>query len=148
MRYNSSSSKFSGVIAAMILAGGAMPAAAAEDVVAARNIRAGAIIAAADIVAPASETALRAATELVGLEAARSIYKGQPLNKSDLRAPTLIERNAIVTMEFVKGPMLISTEGRALDQGGSGERIRVMNLLSKRIVSATIVNANTVRTKQ
>ncbi len=147
MRYRPSASKFSGVIAAMILANGAMPA-AAEDVVAARNIRAGAIIAAADIVTPAGEAALRAATELIGLEAARSIYKGQPLNKDDLRAPTLIERNAIVTMEFVKGPMLIATEGRALDQGGSGDRIRVMNLLSKRIVSATVVSANTVRTKQ
>ncbi|MEE2690779.1 MAG: flagellar basal body P-ring formation chaperone FlgA [Pseudomonadota bacterium] len=147
MRDKFSSSKFSGVIAAMILTGGMTPA-LAEDVVAARNIRAGDLIEAADIVTPAGDAALRMAAGFIGLEAARSIYKGQPLSKDDLRRPTLIERNAIVTMEFVKGPMLISTEGRALDNGGDGDRIRVMNLLSKRIVSAVVVNANTVRTKQ
>lgn len=139
--------KFSGLIAATILASGYAPS-FAEEPVAARNIRAGEMIAAADIETPDSETALRKAAGFVGKEAARAIYRGQKISSQDLRAPTLVARNAIVSMEFNKGPLSISTEGRALDQGGEGQRIRVMNLTSRRVVSAIIVNANTVRTKQ
>ena len=147
MTRRSSSLKYGGLIAGLLLAAGAPPA-FASDIVAARNIRAGAIIVAADIVAPDTVEGLRAAAAYIGQEAARSIYKGQPLDSAELRAPTVVARNAVVTMEFVKGPMTIATEGRALDQGGEGDRIRVMNLLSRRIVTATIVNATTVRTLQ
>lgn len=147
MKGKPSYAKYSGLIAAMILAGGAAPA-QAEEVIAARNIRAGSVIAAGDLVAPESDAALRLAAGFIGLEATRSIYKGQPLNRDELRRPTLVERNAIVTMEFAKGPMMIATEGRALDQGGEGDRVRVMNLASRRIVTAVVVNANTVRTRQ
>lgn len=139
--------KFSGLIAATILASGYAPA-ILEEPVAARNIRAGEVLGASDIEAPASETGLRQAAGFVGKEAARSIYRGQRITPRDLRSPTLVERNAIVTMEFLKGPLSISTEGRALDPGGAGERIRVMNLVSRRVVSAVVVGANSVRTKQ
>jgi flagella basal body P-ring formation protein FlgA len=139
--------KFSGLIAASILASGYAPS-VGEELVAARNIRAGDVVAAADIATPRGDEALRRAAKLVGLEAVRNIYRGQPFSESDLKTPTLVSRNDIVTMEFAKGPMVISTEGRALDQGGLGDRVRVMNLLSKRIVTAVVVNNNTVRTRQ
>lgn len=139
--------KFAGLIAATILASGYAPA-VIDEPVAARNIRAGEVISASDIETPESDLALRMAAGFVGKEAARAIYRGQKISLRDLRAPTLVERNAIVAMEFVKGPLSISTEGRALDQGAEGDRIRVMNLASRRVVSAVIINANTVRTKQ
>jgi flagella basal body P-ring formation protein FlgA len=138
--------KFSGLIAATILATGYAPA-FAEELVAARNIRAGALVLAADIATPKGETALRLAANLIGLEAVHNIYRGQPITENDLRAPTIVARNEVVRMEFSKGPMTIATEGRALDQGGVGDRIRVMNLASKRVVSAVIVGASTVRTR-
>lgn len=139
--------KFSGLIAATILASGYAPA-ILEEPVAARNIRTGEVLSASDIEAPASEMGLRQAADFVGKEAARAIYRGQRISPQDLRTPTLVERNAVVTMEFTKGPLSISTEGRALDPGGAGERIRVMNLASRRVVSAVVVGANSVRTKQ
>lgn len=140
-------SRFSGVIAAAILSSGYAPAAASEPV-AARYIRAGEIIAAGDIETPQTVDALRRAAKLVGLEASRAIYKGQPLTGDALRKPTLVERNAIVAMEFVKGPLAIAAEGRALEQGGEGQRIRVMNLSSRRVVTAIVVGPNAVRTLQ
>lgn len=139
--------KFAGLLAASILATGYAPAFGGEPV-AARNIRAGAVLAAADIEAPQGEQGLRRAATFLGKEAVRTIYKGQPISEVDLRAPTLVSRNAIVAMEFSKGPMTIATEGRALDEGGMGDRIRVMNLLSRRTVSAVVISQNTVRTKQ
>lgn len=138
--------KFSGLIAATILATGYAPA-FGEELVAARNIRAGALVLAADIATPKGDVGLRQAVNFIGLEAVRNIYRGQPITENDLRAPTIIARNEVVRMEFTKGPMTIATEGRALDQGGMGDRIRVMNLASKRVVSGVIVAASTVRTR-
>lgn len=138
--------QFAGIIATSILAGDLASAAAAEELVAARNIRAGAIITAADIENPSDRDAMRRAIDIIGMETSRTLYRGQPLDEEDLRKPTLVKRNAIVHMEYSNGPMIISAEGRALDKGGMGERIRVMNLLSKRVVTATVTGADSVRT--
>jgi len=139
--------KYAGLIAASILASGYAPA-LADEPVAARNIRAGDIIVATDIETPVSEEGLRTAASYVGKEASRAIYRGQKIAETDLRLPTLVERNALVTMEFSKGPLAIKTEGRALEPGGMGSRIRVMNMASKRTVTAIVIAADTVRTKQ
>ena len=137
--------RFSGLIAAAVLANGA---AFADEPVAARNIRIGTILSASDVVAPQSEDGLRDAASFIGLEAARPIYKGEALSRDSLRAPTAVARNAVVTMEFEKGALIISTEGRALEPGAVGDRVRVMNLGSRRIVSAYVTALNTVRTRQ
>ncbi len=139
--------KFTGIIVTSILASDMMAGAAAEDIFAARNIRAGNALSAEDIVPPEERDAMRRAVKLIGMEAVRTIYRGQPLQETELRKPTLVKRNAIVQMEFAKGPMSISAEGRALDQGGMGDRIRVMNLASRRIVIATVTGTDNVRAK-
>ena len=138
--------KFAGIIATSILASDFTAAAAAEELLAARNIRAGAVITAADIAKPDDREAIRRAIGIIGMEAARTFYRGQPLDEDNLRKPTLVDRNAIVHMEYNNGPMTISAEGRALDKGGMGERIRVMNLASKRVVTATVTGTDSVRT--
>lgn len=138
--------KFAGIIATSILATDLASAAAAEELIVARNIRAGAIITASDIATPTDREAMRRAIDIIGMEAGRTFYRGQQLDEEALRKPTLVHRNSIVQMEYSKGAMSISAEGRALDKGGIGERIRVMNLLSKRVVTATITGADSVRT--
>ena len=138
--------KFAGLIATSILASDFAGVAAAQELIATRNIRAGEIIAAADIVTPGSREALRRAVEIIGMETSRAVYRGQPLDQEALRKPTLVERNAVVYMEYNHGPMTLSAEGRALDKGAMGERIRVMNLASKRVVTAIVTGADSVRT--
>ena len=136
--------KFAGIIAMSAL-GVSIEAACAEDVVAARNIRAGTIISAGDIITPTEHAALRRAVDIIGKEASRAFYRGQPIDESKLRAPTVIKRNAIVQMEYARGPLSISAEGRALDNGALGERIRVMNLGSKRIVTVVVTGEDSVK---
>ena len=138
--------KFAGIIATSILATDFTAVVAAEELLAARNIRAGAVITAADIANPNDRDAMRRAIGIIGMEAGRTFYRGQPLVENDLRKPTLVERNAIVHMEYNNGPMTISAEGRALDKGAIGDRIRVMNLASKRVVTATVTGNDSVRT--
>ncbi|MEM9169259.1 MAG: flagellar basal body P-ring formation chaperone FlgA [Pseudomonadota bacterium] len=119
--------------------------AAAESLIAAKNVRAGQRLQADDIVTPATTEALRVAASMIGKEAKRNLYKGKAFASGDVRSPTVIDRNALVTMTFTKGPLVIETEGKALDFGGVGDRIRVLNVRSKRIVSATVLDENRVR---
>ena len=139
--------KFSGLIAASILASSPAFAEMEEQILVTNNIRAGTVITAADIKTPKGRDALRRAHDYIGKETRRSLYKGQAINDALLREPTLIERNAIVQMEYVRGPMTISSEGRALDKGALGDRVRVMNLSSKRIVTVVVTGADQVKAK-
>ncbi len=137
--------KFAGIIATSILASDVFSVAIAEELVAARNIRAGSVITATDIVSPNDIDAMSRAVNIIGMEAVRTFYQGQPLREDNLRKPTLVKRNTIVQMAFNQGAMTINAEGRALDQGGLGDRVRVMNLNSKRIVVATVSGTDSVK---
>lgn len=120
----------------LALAGLATLAAASEVPRAARTLRVGTIVSAADLAAPASSAAIDA---LSGLEVRRVIYVGRPVRAADLGPPTLVHRNEIVTMELRMRSLSLRTEGRALDAGGAGERIRVLNLESRTAVIATVI---------
>ena len=139
--------KFAGVIAGIVLANDCSGA-FAQDVTATRNIRAGAVLTPADLKTSGDRESIRTAINLVGLEAKRIHYRGEKLDTADFRNPTLVERNAIVHMNFNKGPMLIQTKGRALERGGLGDRIQVMNLFSKRVITAVVSGTDNVRTAQ
>lgn len=127
-----------GVLGVLLVAG---PTAAA-DVLAARTLRPGTVLAASDLRAePGAEDRLGA---LLGLEVRRAIYVDRPVRAGDLGPETLVRRNAIVTMLYRDRGLAIRTEGRALDAGGAGERIRVMNLASRQPVAAVVLGRDTV----
>lgn len=119
-------------------------AASAEGgtVVAARTLPPGTLIVAGDLRGGAEASG--ELQPLIGLETRRIIYAGRPVHRGDLGPPTLVERNAIVTMTFREGGLAIRAEGRAVDAGGAGERIRVMNLASRQMVTARIIGQGTV----
>jgi flagella basal body P-ring formation protein FlgA len=76
---------------------------------------------------------------LAGKEARRLIPKGAALREVDFRAPLLVERNAPVVMEYAKGVLVMTTEGRALSNGSKGDVVKVINARSKTIVLARVV---------
>ena len=63
---------------------------------------------------------------------------------ADLGPPTLVRRNAVVVMLYSDRGLGIRTEGRALDSGGAGEVVRVINLTSRQPVLATVTGENQV----
>ncbi|MGM0585698.1 MAG: flagellar basal body P-ring formation chaperone FlgA [Pseudomonadota bacterium] len=116
------------------------PAGAEQVVVAARPVRSGAILTPGDLkLAPASRggglTELSAA---LGREARVTLFAGRPVRPGDIGPPTLIARNALVALRYRRGPLSITAEGRALGRGAQGERIRVMNLGSRRTVTGRV----------
>jgi flagella basal body P-ring formation protein FlgA len=76
--------------------------------------------------------------EAVGQEAKVALYPGRPILASQIHAPALVERNAVVRMSYASGPLQIVTEGRALDRGAVGDPVRVMNLASRQTVIGTV----------
>lgn len=116
------------------------PLAEAGSVVATRTLRAQTVITEADVsvAEEAVPGALGDLGEAIGLETRIAIYPGRPIMAADLVPPAIVERNQVVPLAFRRGGLSIVTEGRALDRGGIGAQIRVMNATSKLTVFATL----------
>ena len=63
---------------------------------------------------------------------------------SMLLQPLAMRRGAAITIQVRQGEMLVSAAGEALQDGSIGQRIRVQNLVSKRIVTAKVIDEATV----
>lgn len=118
----------------------------AETLVAARTIRAQAILAPSDIALADANTpgALTDPADAVGLEARVVLYAGRPIRPGDLGPPATVMRNQTVTLLYRSGGLTIATEGRALGRGGPGDAIRVMNTASRSTVTGTVTETGAV----
>lgn len=82
--------------------------------------------------------------DVVGMQTKRALRPGQPLRSTDLNTPTLIEKGALITMTFDAPGIKLSNVGRALEDGGSGDIINVINPRSKQTVMARVISQNQV----
>lgn len=122
--------------AALALCGLTAAAAGADTLAAARNLPAQSVLTAADLVRAdtAVPGALHDPARAIGLETRVAIYAGRPVFGADLVPPAVVDRNQIVPLTYFHAGLAITTEGRALDRGSVGDRIRVMNLTSRSTV--------------
>lgn len=103
-------------------------------VVAQRHVARGAVIAAQDVVEeirlvePALRTAPSRAAEVVGREARGRLVPGEALRDGDALAPVAITRNSEVWVRARHGLFVLRLRARALDEGRTGEVIRVRRL--------------------
>lgn len=82
--------------------------------------------------------------QIVGQQVRRTLYKEQPIRLADTGPIILIKRNQDVDLFFSKNGILLKTNGRALSDGGTGERIKVMNTTSKQIVFGKVTDSGAV----
>lgn len=118
----------------------------AETLIAKRTIRSQTILSAADLEVTNQDTvgALRSLSDAVGLEARVVLYAGRPIKASDIGRAAIIERNQIVTLIYHRGGLSIVTEARSLGRAGVGDRLRVMNLVSRHTVSGRVTEDGSV----
>jgi len=118
----------------------------ADSIIAARTIRAKAVVAAADLAISPDDVpgAIQKLDDAVGLEARATIFAGRPLTEGDLTEPAVVERNGLVEMIYDQGGLTILVEGRALSRGAPGDRVRVMNLGSRMTVTGTVAGPGRV----
>lgn len=56
----------------------------------------------------------------------------------------MVQRNKPVSLVYEDGPLQLMARGRALQDGGVGELVRVMNIASNIVVTGTITGPQTV----
>lgn len=118
----------------------------ADTVVAARNIRANMVITAQDLelAPPDLPGGFQLLEDVVGQEARVVLYAGRPIMVNDIGPPALVQRNQIVTLAYVSGPLTILAEGRSLGRAGVGDRVRILNLSSRTTVTGSVLADGTV----
>lgn len=112
----------------------------ADSLVALRTLPPRSVLTAEDVTLVAAEIdgAMTEIAPALGLEVKTTIYAGRPVQARNLSPPALVDRNQIVVLAFVSGGLTILAEGRALERGAEGERIRALNLASKTTISGRI----------
>jgi len=105
----------------------------ADSVVPTRTIRANAIISENDVILrPGAQSAgYVRVIDVVGQEARVVLYPGRAIGLDDIGPPAVVTRNQVVRVQFSANGLQITTEGRALERGGVGDTVRVMNLSSR-----------------
>lgn len=117
----------------------------AGALLATRTLPAGTVIAAADVAPSAEADGVTAdVAQVIGLQLRVMVYQGRKIDPSLLTAPTLVDRNQIVTIAYEKSALRIEAEGRALSAGSVGQVIRVMNSASRVTVSGRVAPDGTV----
>ena len=81
---------------------------------------------------------------LVGQEPRNALHAGSPIRVSDLQKPVVVGRNSAVTMTIRTPLMTLTAQGRANEDGGVGDVIRITNAQSKRVVDARVVGPGEV----
>ncbi|ALG88977.1 MULTISPECIES: flagellar basal body P-ring formation chaperone FlgA [Actibacterium] len=114
--------------------------AGADTLVAARTIRAMAILGPQDLALIAAPVpgALTRPEEVIGMESRVILYAGRPIRPGDIGPPAIVERNQIVLLHYRQSGLSITTEGRALGRAGAGDVVRVMNLASRTSVTGRV----------
>ena len=107
--------------------------AAADVVTPRRTLRPGTLITTQDLIIRdgAQAGAFDRIADVAGQEARVALYAGRPIPFDAIGPPAIVNRNQIVPLRFRATGLSITTEGRAMERGGVGDRIRIMNLQSR-----------------
>lgn len=82
--------------------------------------------------------------DLVGMTVRRPARTDKPITTSDIVTPIAIAKGEAVTMMVRTKAMVLTASGRALENGGIGDTIRVLNPKSRQTIDAKIVRAGQV----
>jgi flagellar basal body P-ring formation protein FlgA len=85
------------------------------------------------------------ADRVLGLRARHNIAANCVLRSNQIESPPVVMRGDVVQMIAESALLKVAAKGMAKENGAAGDRIRVMNLRSKRIIHALVLDDQTVR---
>ena len=116
-----------------------------------RNIQKGEIIGAGDLVELTVKTGrsggtnVRSIKEVVGKRAARSLREGQVITREMVEIPPAVRKGDRVIIKAENNTVAVSALGKVLEDGHSGEQVRVMNISSGKEIFAKVTGPGQVR---
>lgn len=122
-----------------------------EVPVAAGRLQAGTVLGASDVRMARVRVSLlrtevaRIPPQAIGMVLRHLVPAGQPLPLADLVRPPLVQKGAVVLIQLDSPGITLSAQGQALDPGAAGERIRVLNPISRAVVEAEVTGPDRVR---
>lgn len=81
---------------------------------------------------------------LVGKQARRQIKEGEPVRANQLQTQVLVSRGDEVVIFYALKTMNLTAKGKALEAGGQGDMIRILNTKSNRTLLAKVVQPHQV----
>jgi flagella basal body P-ring formation protein FlgA len=81
----------------------------------------------------------------IGMELKRRLATGVPLTKSMMIKPKIIKRGQHVSIVARAGGMEVRMSGKALAHGAVGDRIRVLNVKSKKKLEGTVTPSGDIK---
>lgn len=85
------------------------------------------------------------ASKIIGMSPRRAVRPDEAIRATDLREPVLVPKNSLVILKLVNDRMVLTVQGRALQDGARGKVIRVMNTQSNTVINGIVAQAGTVR---
>lgn len=87
----------------------------------------------------------REPAEATGLALRHPAMAGQPILLADLMRAPVVERGAVVMMMLETQGITVAGQGQALEAGAVGERVRVLNTVSRAVLDAEVTGPGKVR---
>ncbi|RAU21273.1 flagella basal body P-ring formation protein FlgA [Paramagnetospirillum kuznetsovii] len=82
--------------------------------------------------------------QLIGQEPRYQLRAGAPIRTVEVQKPVVVAKNSAVTMIVRNKFMTLTAQGRAVEDGSTGDVIRVTNIQSKQTVDAKVEGAGQV----
>jgi flagella basal body P-ring formation protein FlgA len=117
----------------------------------ARQLEGGTIISATDLDTTdipedrVNESVISDAHELIGHELRRDTESGEVLHTRDIIPPRCVVRGGIVILKIQTPFMLLTAQGKAMQDGAQGDVVRVTNTQSNRVVEGVVEGPGVVR---
>jgi flagellar basal body P-ring formation protein FlgA len=83
--------------------------------------------------------------DAIGMQVKRQVPAGQPLGVTELMRPSVVQKGATVLMVLDSPGIVLTAQGQAMEGGAIGERIRVLNPVSRAVVEAEVIGPDRVR---
>lgn len=82
--------------------------------------------------------------DVIGLRSKRAITSGSTLHAGLLQRANLVKRGSQVEIVAITADLHVTMRGKALADGGRGDRIRVKNLNSGRVITGTVIESGVI----
>jgi len=88
--------------------------------------------------------ALFDASDVIGMVATRPLRNGAIVRVRDVERPRVVRKSDMVTVVYSAPGLQLTSKAQALDSGGKGDVVTIMNLRSKRVIEAVVTGEGTV----